>query len=97
MLYTRVFRDFHGMYIGVNHNLTYKALYYLLHFRYLSFLLSNFKISILLSFFLPYLFSITISDSPLWLIRVEYKQLDKLRNILLDVPFVALTATATEK
>ncbi|GLT61086.1 hypothetical protein SLA2020_338170 [Shorea laevis] len=29
--------------------------------------------------------------------RVEYKQLDKLRNILLDVPFVALTATATEK
>ncbi|KAF2282779.1 hypothetical protein GH714_043281 [Hevea brasiliensis] len=29
--------------------------------------------------------------------RVEYKQLDKLRNILLDVPFVGLTATATEK
>ncbi|XP_052181921.1 uncharacterized protein LOC127794709 isoform X2 [Diospyros lotus] len=29
--------------------------------------------------------------------RVEYKQLDKLRNILTDVPFVGLTATATEK
>lgn len=29
--------------------------------------------------------------------RVEYKQLDKLRDILLDVPFVGLTATATEK
>ncbi|EXB57582.1 Werner syndrome ATP-dependent helicase-like protein [Morus notabilis] len=29
--------------------------------------------------------------------RVEYKQLDKLRSILYDVPFVALTATATEK
>ncbi|XP_022731147.1 uncharacterized protein LOC111285809 isoform X2 [Durio zibethinus] len=28
--------------------------------------------------------------------RVEYKQLDKLRAILSDVPFVALTATATE-
>lgn len=30
-------------------------------------------------------------------IRVEYKQLDKLRGVLLEVPFVALTATATEK
>ncbi|XP_075634157.1 uncharacterized protein LOC142606705 [Castanea sativa] len=29
--------------------------------------------------------------------RVEYKRLDKLRDILLDVPFVGLTATATEK
>ncbi|KAI9198535.1 hypothetical protein LWI28_017629 [Acer negundo] len=29
--------------------------------------------------------------------RVEYKQLDKLRNCLPDVPFVSLTATATEK
>ncbi|KAK7305580.1 hypothetical protein VNO77_43486 [Canavalia gladiata] len=29
--------------------------------------------------------------------RVEYKQLDKLRGVLLDVPFVGLTATATEK
>ncbi|CAA0806578.1 Mediator of RNA polymerase II transcription subunit 34, partial [Striga hermonthica] len=29
--------------------------------------------------------------------RVEYKQLDKLRDVLLDVPFVGLTATATEK
>ncbi|GAV80936.1 DEAD domain-containing protein/Helicase_C domain-containing protein/HRDC domain-containing protein/RQC domain-containing protein [Cephalotus follicularis] len=29
--------------------------------------------------------------------RVEYKQLDKLRGILLNVPFVGLTATATEK
>ncbi|XP_048227320.1 probable ATP-dependent DNA helicase RecQ [Ricinus communis] len=29
--------------------------------------------------------------------RVEYKQLYKLRNILLDVPFVGLTATATAK
>ncbi|KAM6578500.1 hypothetical protein CsatB_030337 [Cannabis sativa] len=29
--------------------------------------------------------------------RVEYKQLDKLRGILVNVPFVALTATATEK
>ncbi|XP_059626343.1 uncharacterized protein LOC132269235 [Cornus florida] len=29
--------------------------------------------------------------------RVEYKQLDKLRDILLNVPFVGLTATATEK
>ncbi|XP_065880373.1 uncharacterized protein [Euphorbia lathyris] len=29
--------------------------------------------------------------------RVEYKQLDKLRNVLFDVPFVGLTATATEK
>ncbi|KAL6516416.1 hypothetical protein OROGR_019721 [Orobanche gracilis] len=29
--------------------------------------------------------------------RVEYKQLDKLRDFLSDVPFVALTATATEK
>ncbi|KAL5558889.1 hypothetical protein UlMin_035100 [Ulmus minor] len=29
--------------------------------------------------------------------RVEYKQLDKLRSILLDVPFIGLTATATEK
>ncbi|GLT80696.1 hypothetical protein SLA2020_521210 [Shorea laevis] len=29
--------------------------------------------------------------------RVEYKKLDKLRSILLDVPFVGLTATATEK
>ncbi|XP_061344896.1 uncharacterized protein LOC133290798 [Gastrolobium bilobum] len=29
--------------------------------------------------------------------RVEYKQLDKLRSVLLDVPFVGLTATATEK
>ncbi|CAI0560570.1 unnamed protein product [Linum tenue] len=29
--------------------------------------------------------------------RVEYKQLDKLRAILLDVPFIGLTATATEK
>lgn len=29
--------------------------------------------------------------------RMEYKQLDKLRHILLDVPFVGLTATATEK
>ncbi|KAL3517927.1 hypothetical protein ACH5RR_020516 [Cinchona calisaya] len=28
--------------------------------------------------------------------RVEYKKLDKLRDILLDVPFVGLTATATE-
>ncbi|KAL6516411.1 hypothetical protein OROGR_019716 [Orobanche gracilis] len=28
---------------------------------------------------------------------VEYKQLDKLRDFLSDVPFVALTATATEK
>jgi hypothetical protein len=32
-----------------------------------------------------------------WFIRVEYKQLDKLRDVLLEVPFVALTATATEK
>ncbi|XP_060216949.1 uncharacterized protein LOC132644378 isoform X1 [Lycium barbarum] len=29
--------------------------------------------------------------------RVEYKQLNKLRNVLLNVPFVGLTATATEK
>ncbi|KAJ6885268.1 hypothetical protein NC652_032073 [Populus alba x Populus x berolinensis] len=29
--------------------------------------------------------------------RVEYKQLNKLRGVLLEVPFVALTATATEK
>ncbi|XP_022154483.1 uncharacterized protein LOC111021754 isoform X2 [Momordica charantia] len=29
--------------------------------------------------------------------RVEYKQLDKLRNVLSGLPFVALTATATEK
>ncbi|XP_058110814.1 uncharacterized protein LOC131253707 isoform X2 [Magnolia sinica] len=29
--------------------------------------------------------------------RKEYKQLDKLRDFLLDVPFVSLTATATEK
>ncbi|KAG4974968.1 hypothetical protein JHK87_031789 [Glycine soja] len=29
--------------------------------------------------------------------RVEYKHLDKLREVLLDVPFVGLTATATEK
>ncbi|KAH9620542.1 hypothetical protein KSS87_012648 [Heliosperma pusillum] len=29
--------------------------------------------------------------------RVEYKQLDQLRPILPDVPFVSLTATATEK
>ncbi|PHT73210.1 hypothetical protein T459_23995 [Capsicum annuum] len=29
--------------------------------------------------------------------RVEYKQLDKLRNVLFNVPFVGLTATATEK
>ncbi|KAJ4829824.1 hypothetical protein Tsubulata_025335 [Turnera subulata] len=29
--------------------------------------------------------------------RVEYKKLHQLRGILLDVPFVALTATATEK
>ncbi|KAL0435168.1 UNVERIFIED_CONTAM: Werner syndrome ATP-dependent helicase [Sesamum radiatum] len=29
--------------------------------------------------------------------RVEYKQLDKLRDVLSNVPFVALTATATEK
>ncbi|KAJ9698937.1 hypothetical protein PVL29_007822 [Vitis rotundifolia] len=29
--------------------------------------------------------------------RMEYKQLDKLRAILLDVPFVGLTATATQK
>lgn len=29
--------------------------------------------------------------------RVEYKQLDRLRDILLDVPFVGLTATATAK
>lgn len=32
-----------------------------------------------------------------WFLRVEYKQLDKLRNILTDVPFVGLTATATQK
>jgi hypothetical protein len=61
--------------------------------------LSNFKIS----FFLVFLSSLFLFLSPylrnyhLWLIRVEYKQLDKLRNILLDVPFVALTATATKK
>ncbi|KAJ1422981.1 Winged helix-like DNA-binding domain superfamily [Sesbania bispinosa] len=29
--------------------------------------------------------------------RVEYKHLDKLRGVLLDVPFVGLTATATER
>ncbi|XP_063942296.1 uncharacterized protein LOC108228115 isoform X2 [Daucus carota subsp. sativus] len=29
--------------------------------------------------------------------RVEYKQLDKLRDVLINVPFVGLTATATEK
>ncbi|KAJ8751579.1 hypothetical protein K2173_016825 [Erythroxylum novogranatense] len=29
--------------------------------------------------------------------RVEYKKLDQLRGILLDVPFVGLTATATER
>ncbi|XP_074334088.1 uncharacterized protein LOC141671684 isoform X1 [Apium graveolens] len=29
--------------------------------------------------------------------RVEYKQLDKLRDLLINVPFVGLTATATEK
>ncbi|XP_077236964.1 uncharacterized protein LOC143878578 isoform X2 [Tasmannia lanceolata] len=29
--------------------------------------------------------------------RKEYKQLDKLRSFLFDVPFVGLTATATEK
>ncbi|KNA25986.1 hypothetical protein SOVF_000900 isoform A [Spinacia oleracea] len=29
--------------------------------------------------------------------RMEYKQLDKLRPILSDVPFVSLTATATDK
>ncbi|GAU18592.1 hypothetical protein TSUD_124230 [Trifolium subterraneum] len=29
--------------------------------------------------------------------RVEYKQLDKLRGVLFDVPYVGLTATATEK
>ncbi|XP_014519149.1 uncharacterized protein LOC106776266 isoform X1 [Vigna radiata var. radiata] len=29
--------------------------------------------------------------------RVEYKHLDKLREVLVDVPFVGLTATATEK
>lgn len=28
---------------------------------------------------------------------MEYKQLDKLRDVLRDVPFVGLTATATEK
>lgn len=31
------------------------------------------------------------------LYRVEYKQLDKLRDILVNVPFIGLTATATEK
>lgn len=31
------------------------------------------------------------------LYRVEYKQLDKLRGILVGVPFIGLTATATEK
>lgn len=31
------------------------------------------------------------------MLRLEYKQLDKLRTFLLGVPFVALTATATEK
>lgn len=34
---------------------------------------------------------------PFWLFRVEYKQLDKLHDTLMDVPFVGLTATATEK
>ncbi|KAM7496327.1 hypothetical protein LguiA_020741 [Lonicera macranthoides] len=29
--------------------------------------------------------------------RMEYKQLDKLRDILVNVPFIGLTATATEK
>lgn len=29
--------------------------------------------------------------------RKEYKQLDKLRGFLLNVPFVGLTATATQK
>ncbi|PRQ34890.1 putative DNA helicase [Rosa chinensis] len=29
--------------------------------------------------------------------RVEYKQLDKLRGVLVGVPFIGLTATATEK
>ena len=42
-------------------------------------------------------FSPFLRNSPLWIGRVEYKQLDKLRDILLDVPFVGLTATATEK
>lgn len=36
-------------------------------------------------------------SSLFWFIRVEYKQLHKLRDVLLDVPFVGLTATATEK
>lgn len=31
------------------------------------------------------------------IVRVEYKQLDRLRDFLPDVPFVGLTATATEK
>lgn len=29
--------------------------------------------------------------------RVEFKQLDKLRDVLLNVPYVGLTATATGK
>uniref|UniRef100_M1DLW7 Uncharacterized protein n=1 Tax=Solanum tuberosum TaxID=4113 RepID=M1DLW7_SOLTU len=36
----------------------------------------------------------TGSGKSLW---VEYKQLDKLLNVLLNVLFVGLTATATEK
>lgn len=38
-----------------------------------------------------------INNPKFWMLRLEYKQLDKLRTFLLGVPFVALTATATEK
>lgn len=56
-------------------------------------------LSVLLSYFSSYvsLSLLFLMNSPLWFIRVEYKQLDRLRDILLDVPFVGLTATATAK
>lgn len=47
----------------------------------------------------PFVFVLSLFNEVLsfLIIRVEYKQLDKLRDILPDVPFIGLTATATEK
>lgn len=66
------------------------------------FILIN-QVASLLNFFslsvIAFILLLVLRNSLLffWFIRVEYKQLDKLRDVLLEVPFVALTATATEK
>lgn len=54
---------------------------------------AKFHFHLLTPFFCNFIFIFLV----IFLCRKEYKQLDKLRGFLLNVPFIGLTATATQK